>query len=66
MVRTPPFHGGNMGSNPVGVTTFKVKVEDKVKNEVKDKVKVEINSMLNLDLNLNLFCIFNFTQKKDK
>ena len=20
MVRTPPFHGGNMGSNPVGVT----------------------------------------------
>lgn len=21
MVRTPPFHGGNTGSNPVGVTT---------------------------------------------
>ena len=20
MVRTPPFHGGNMGSNPVGIT----------------------------------------------
>ncbi len=20
MVKTPPFHGGNMGSNPVGVT----------------------------------------------
>ena len=23
MVRTPPFHGGNMGSNPVGVTNAK-------------------------------------------
>ncbi len=23
MVRTPPFHGGNMGSNPVGVTNKK-------------------------------------------
>ena len=22
MVKTPPFHGDNMGSNPVGVTTF--------------------------------------------
>ena len=21
-VKTPPFHGGNMGSNPVGVTLF--------------------------------------------
>ena len=52
MVRTPPFHGGNMGSNPVGVTTFKVKV----KAEVKIKVKVEVNS--NLDLILNLFPIF--------
>ena len=23
MVRTSPFHGGNMGSNPVGITTKK-------------------------------------------
>lgn len=23
MVRTSPFHGGNTGSNPVGVTIFK-------------------------------------------
>lgn len=23
MVRTPPFHGGNMGSNPVGITNKK-------------------------------------------
>ena len=23
MVRTPPFHGGNMGSNPVGITNEK-------------------------------------------
>lgn len=23
MVRTPPFHGGNMGSNPVGITNTK-------------------------------------------
>ena len=23
MVKTPPFHGGNTGSNPVRVTTFK-------------------------------------------
>ena len=22
MVKTPPFHGDNMGSNPVGVTTL--------------------------------------------
>ena len=22
VVKTPPFHGDNMGSNPVGVTTF--------------------------------------------
>lgn len=23
MVRTSPFHGGNMGSNPVGITNLK-------------------------------------------
>ena len=22
-VKTPPFHGGNRGSNPLGVTSFK-------------------------------------------
>ena len=29
MVRTPPFHGGNTGSNPVGVTNFGVFKYDK-------------------------------------
>ncbi len=27
MVRTSPFHGGNMGSNPVGITKFTLRCE---------------------------------------
>ena len=26
-VKTPPFHGGNRGSNPLGVTSFKETIE---------------------------------------
>ena len=30
-VKTSPFHGGDMGSIPVGVTTFFIKVTMKIK-----------------------------------
>ncbi len=44
MVKTPPFHGGNTGSNPVGVIKIIKKIKKSLEKEIEyDKIILVLN-----------------------
>ena len=54
--KTPPFHGGNMGSNPVGVTTYGRLAQPGERLPYKQDVGSSILSSPTIDKNAD--CLF--------
>ena len=70
MVKTPPFHGGNTGSNPVGVITDRLLIECYLKYAVVAQLAEQLicNQQVTGSSPVNGFHIWNFLRmlvKKD-